>query len=386
MEKVANNFNFSTIENIMMIIGEDHSLNKLCTLKNELNKFFYKSKCREIIYTNNTDKLFFGMRVYPVICNNDVVDIITDENNKVFDGYYLELDSKLFDPLLNLNEQELTAILLHEVGHIAYDLGTIDEVRKQIDMYFVEINDTFDTNISNNYKSLLAYALKDSVIKVGSLFSKIGNDELIADSFVFAYGYGEHLQSAINKISKSLTFVGKNIDNRLITLAWVLRLKYDFKFKRLPAIKTLNKAKQLTSSKLEEREIAYVINTLNSMNGAYDINISESIIDNVKNRFNKKFNEFKTKGIRYIKNDIYELNLRIRCAETENDLLYVIRTLNSDIAILKDYLTEEGVSEEEREEIYKTLEEMYKLRNMAAKNKEIRSSSDSLIQIVYPEI
>ena len=383
IEKTYSNFNFSTIERIMGMMYEDHSNSSLNILKNELNKFFIKAKCREIIYTNNTDKMFFGMRVYVNIHDNEVMNIIGDNKSEIFSEYYVELDSKLFDPMLNLDEHELTAILLHEVGHIAYDTGTIDEVRKQLDMYMVKSGDSIDINAPKSYRELLAYALKDSVLKVGSLFSKMGNTEIIADSFVVSCGYGPALDSAIRKISSSSYYIYKDVDNRLIALSWVLRLRSEFNIRRLPAIKTLNTAKQLTGSKLEQRELTYAVSTLNNMHDPLSEGIN--LIDNVKNRFSKKFSDFKAKGIRSIKNDVYEMNLRVRCAESEEDLMYVIRTVNTDISILRDYLTE-NISDEEREEVNKALEELYAVRQNAAKNKEVRSRYDSLIQVVYPNL
>lgn len=382
IERVANNFDFSNIERIMGMMEADHSSTAMNKLKNELNRFFTKSKCKEIIYTMNTDKLFFGMRVYPLFSGNDVADFIEDDKAKIFDSYYLEFDSKLFDPMLGLDEHELTAILLHEIGHIVYDTSTIDEVKKQIDMYFVRTGDNINLMSSKSYRELLAYGMKDSVIKVGSLFSKLGNDEIITDAFVISCDYGPYLDSAIRKITRSSNYLNKSVDNRLIAMAWVLRMNSEFKLRRLPAIKTLNKAKQLTGSKLEQRELAYASNILNNM----DDFISEAnFIDSVKARFMKKFNDFKFKGIKAIKSDVYELNLRMRCAESEEDLLYVIRSLNTDIAILKDYLTED-ISDEEREETLKVLDELYDVRERAAKTKEVRSRSDSLIQVVYPNM
>ena len=203
--------------------------------------------------------------------------------------------------------------------------------------------------------------------------------EIIADSFVAACGYGPDLASAFRKISRSSIYLNKNVDNRLIAISWALRLKNEFNTSRLPAIKTLNKAKQLTSSKLEERELTYVSNSLNKMQDP----INESIIDDVKNRFSKKINDFKIKGIKAIKADAYEMNVRVRCATTQEDLLYIIRTLNTDIAILKDYLTED-ITKEEREDVMKTIQYMCEVRDIAAKQKVVQS--DSLIQVVYPEL
>ena len=113
--------------------------------------------------------------------------------------------------------------------------------------------------------------------------------------------------------------------------------------------------------------------------------VHEGAIDNIKSRFSKKFADFKAKGVRSIKNDVYELNLRLRCAESEMDLMYVIRTINSDVAILQDYLTEE-IPEDEREEIVATLQELYDIRQRAAKEKKVRDTSSSVINVVYPDM
>lgn len=377
MDKPVSNFNFQTMEYALYTIRENRTMTS--TLKTELNKFFPKVKCIDILYTENTDKLFFGMRVYPVINSEDIIDVLKDDKPLIINGYYVELDSKLFDPMLNLSERELTAMLLHEVGHIVYDTQTIDEVKKQVDMYLAASDDYLSDKYSKGYKEVLAYAMKDSIIKIGSIFSKVGNYEIIADTFVSACGYGPDLASAFRKISRSSIYLNKNVDNRLIAISWALRLKNEFNTSRLPAIKTLNKAKQLTSSKLEERELTYVSNSLNKMQDP----INESIIDDMKNRFSKKINDFKIKGIKAIKADAYEMNVRVRCATTQEDLLYIIRTLNTDIAILKDYLTED-ITKEEKEDVMKTLQYMYEVRDIAAKQKVVQS--DSLIQVVYPEL
>lgn len=381
MEKVASNFNFSKIETLMLTMDEDHSTSTLGLLKNELNRFFIKAKCRDIIYTVNTDKLFFGMRVYPLLDGSQILGLLGDNKSIPFNSYYLEFDSKLFDPLLHLDQKELTAILLHEIGHIVYDTSTIDEVKAQVDMYFADTNGFIDLKATKGYKELLAYAMKDSVVKIGSIFSKIGDTEIVADEFVVSCGYGPYLESAIKKIATSANYLNKSVDNRLIAMSWVLRLNTEFRLKRIPAIKTLNVAKSFTASELEKREITYAVNILNTT----DEIITEAIIDNVKSRFSKKFDDFKRKGIRAIKDDQYELNVRVRTAETREDLLYAIRTINTDIAILKDYATEE-ISNEERKEVYDTIAELTKIRNEASKNKNVRSTGDSLITVVYPEM
>ena len=381
MQSFKSNFDFSKIESILFMLDEDHSGAKLNLLKSEINKFFFKAQCREVLYTVNNDKLFFGMRVYPQIEGNDVVDIMSDDKPKTFSKYYIEFDSKLFDPMLGLDEKEITAIMLHEIGHIVYDTGSIDEVRKNIDMYFTNTGDYLSPNINNNYKEVIAYAMKDAVVKAGSLFCKFGNEENIADIFVASCGYGPYLESGFRKILRSTNYINKDVDNRFIVLSWALRLKRDLKLNRLPAIKTLNKAKQLTGSELEKREITNAVTKLSRMES-----VEEGAFENLKSRFSKKLNDFKIKGVKSIKNDVYELNLRLRTAEDPDDLMYIIRTVNTDVAILQDYLSEPEVDDIERQSIYDALEELYSIRQKAAKEKTVRDKYASLINITYPDI
>ena len=381
MQSFKSNFDFSKIESILFMLDEDHSGAKLNLLKSEINKFFFKAQCREVLYTVNNDKLFFGMRVYPQIEGNDVVDIMSDDKPKTFSKYYIEFDSKLFDPMLGLDKKEITAIMLHEIGHIVYDTGSIDEVRKNIDMYFTNTGDYLSPNINNNYKEVIAYAMKDAVVKAGSLFCKFGNEENIADIFVASCGYGPYLESGFRKILRSTNYINKDVDDRFIVLSWALRLKRDLKLNRLPAIKTLNKAKQLTGSELEKREITNAVTKLSRMES-----VEEGAFENLKSRFSKKLNDFKIKGVKSIKNDVYELNLRLRTAEDPDDLMYIIRTVNTDVAILQDYLSEPEVDDIERQSIYDALEELYSIRQKAAKEKTVRDKYASLINITYPDI
>lgn len=381
MERVASNFDFSILEKTLFTLDTDHSGTALNRIKTQLNTFFVKTRCKEVLYTQNTDKLFFGLRVYPILDGNKAIELLGDSDSNTFEGYYLEIDSKLLDPMLYLDGRELVALIIHEIGHIVYDTMTIQEVKNQIDMYFARSNEYVDINASKGYKELLAYAIKDAVMKVGSVFSKTGNTEMVADAFVVACGYGPELESALKKIVKSLSYMAQDVDDRFIALSWVLRLGREFSILRIPAIKTLNKAAQLTGSNLEKKELKYASRIMSTMNEP----INESALDNLKARFSKKFMEFKAKGVRAIKNDVYELNLRLRCADDQDELMSIIRTINSDIAILQDYLTED-IPDEERQDIIETLQELYDIRQKAAKDKTVKDRYSGYIQVIYPSI
>ena len=69
-------YDFSDFIEILASIGEyDGRSSDLNKLKNELNRFFKGQRCKEVIYTKNTDKVFFGMCVSPIFRDEDVVTI-----------------------------------------------------------------------------------------------------------------------------------------------------------------------------------------------------------------------------------------------------------------------------------------------------------------------
>ena len=86
----------------------------LNTLKNELNRFFKDSTCKEVMYTNNTDKMFFGMKTLAMIDADDIYDYLVDDEPKRITKYIIEIDSHLFNPVLDLNPKEL--IILQKIN------------------------------------------------------------------------------------------------------------------------------------------------------------------------------------------------------------------------------------------------------------------------------
>lgn len=357
MRKIASGFNYTVLEKSLYNLDAYHSSADLNRIKNELNKLFKEAKCLSVIYTENTDKMFFGMRVYIDIDGNSVIDYLGDSPSKPFAKYYLEIDSKLLDPMLNLTDRELMAILLHEIGHIVYDTGSVDAVRVAIDKYFAERDEHFDLNSSRTYRELLAFAIKDSVVKAGSLFAKIGNEEILADTFVVSCGYGQDLESAIRKISSSSIYLNDSIDNRFIVLSWVLKIKTDMNISRVPTLKALNTAKKLTASELERRELEKATRNLSTLKDPID----EGFTDDIKSRFSARVDKFKINGIRGISQDTFVDRVALKSTTDADDVMLIVKRCNTNIAILTDYLSED-LSPSNRAEAERVLKDLYALR------------------------
>lgn len=355
------NYDFSNLESAMSQLKTDKSSKVLNSIKNELNKFFKDSECIEVIYTKNTDKMFFGMCTMAVITPYTTTNILTDDNPIRIEKYYLEIDSKLFE--LSLSKEELTAIVLHEVGHLVNDSSPIAEVRKAIDQYLAKNKDILALKDSVHYKEILAYAIKDTLRKFTSIFNR--SDEVMADEFVFMCGYGEPLESAFNKILASTSTINKGVSNKLIVLDWTLRLYKNMKLSRLRAISTLNKTKRFTASVLEKREMEVVIQSLNKID---DIALQEAemILETVSKK-NSLFGRIRLNGLRSIEEDVFEYSMRIRNVEEEDDAILIMRQINIRMSILDDYIRNAEEDDDDISRWQKTLDKYDKLRDELSK-------------------
>lgn len=381
MERVEVGFDFSILEKTLFGLDVDHANTALSRIKDELNKFFIKSHCKDVLYTNNIDNLFFGIRVYPTIDGSKAIELLGDNEPQIFDSYSVEIDSKLLDPITDLTGKELTALLIYNIYYTVYNINIIDQVKYTIDAYFASSGEYIALSSSKGFQELLAYAIKDTFMKAGSLFTKRNGDAIIRDPFISDQGYTSDMDTALHKIVTSISYMGKEIDDRFIILSWVLRVGREFEYMQVPAYKTLIKAAQLTGSRLEKRELEYAARMINSMTEP----VHEGFLDGIKERFSNSIMKWKRNGIRGVKSDVYELQLRLRTAEDVEELMSIIRAINSKITILQDYLTED-ISDIEREDVIEVLQTLYAMRQEASANKAVKSRYSGYIQVTYPDI
>lgn len=377
MERIR--YDFSEFKKIIFALKSDTSPMRLRQLQYELNKFFKDSKCRDVIYTNNTDKIFFGTCVMPLLDGDDAVAILQDDKPKRFDSYYLELDSKLFNPILGLTTDEILATILHEVGHVVNGPEPVEKVRNAIDFYLAKNNESLVITDSIHYKEILAYGIKMSIKKLTSVFSK-ENEEIIADEFVVICGFGPELESAYRKIVKSSGKINRSVTNKLAVLQWTLHLYKNLRIERIGALKILNRGKTLTASKLEMREMENVIRRINKID---DDALIESAILEFKS-VNELVRGMKVSGMRGFEDDLYEYNMRIRNIDDEDTALLLLRQINLRISIIEDYIATEKLSEKEIER-WSSLRNKYAIVREELSKKKVYSKKFYGLWIEYPE-
>lgn len=375
--------NYSTktdgLRNTMRDIKANPTRSNMADLRDQLNKVYSDSKCHGVIYTDNTDKLFFGMCVLPVVNDKDAVTIMQSDDPLRIKDYYVEMDSKLFSPLLNLNSDELTAILLHEVGHLVNDASPVDTLRKQIDIYLARNGDTISITDSIHYRNLLAFGFSDALRKLNSIF--FSDEEIKADAYVVKCGYGDALESAMEKIQRSSWNINTDVNNKLVLLCWCLRLYKNVKLKRIPALRSIRKAKALTPSQLEEKQLERLDDSLRRID---DSALMESVLLEFT-KPNEKFREFKIKGLKGFESDYYEYNMIKRNITDQDEALYLMRQINTRISVIENYIETEQMSDSERTRWDRLYDKYITLRDELS-SKLVYKDRFIGLQVNYPNI
>ena len=225
-------------------------------LKFALNKLF-QSQCSSVVYTENIDKLFFGLYIMPRIDPNETIQAITSTKKLIVKAYDIEIDSKLFSPSIGLTNREITALIIHDIGAMVLDSSPAQEVIKAIDRYLVDNHQVLKLSDSIHYRQILNLGFRDAIRKCTSIF-QLGSynveKDIFAD-FIDWTNYKESVLSGLNKIESTGNNINKNLDNKFIVLSWLMRVYNDVVGYRLSVIRLCERMKELSPSKIERKEL-----------------------------------------------------------------------------------------------------------------------------------
>ena len=323
-------------------VNSANNVKILNTIKRFLNREFGSiSECEEIRIINNTSEKLFGMTVSPTMKNiNNIVKDITSGrvNDKNFrprvTKYIIEMDSKLGLLSLNLSSEEITAILMHEIGHIILNSKFVENMN----MIYMEEYTKSGAIIPNQNTALTdlpAMLFVYNYITKHQLINEIKNLALErdADKFVIDLGLGKDLFSALGKfahyysISSNVITQNSNKIKSLDAEDAAMFIEYSKSFKNRQAfIKDIigKEAKTLNSVFFKDF-LNYIIDKFVSAKTFF-----------MKNREKKNLSEnliTRLLGITpsVTKKDIDEITIEIEMAETYEDKMYLMRKIHSKI-------------------------------------------------------
>ena len=331
------------IESAISAIKAAPTQNNIMELQNELNRFFNEATCKGIIYTNNQDKLFFGIYVMPQIKADDIITAITTDAKFIVQEYYIELDSKLFGEYLGLTEREITCALMHDIFCLIGNSSPIETVKQEIDRYLAEQHDVIKISDSVHYREILSYGFRDAMRKSTTLFEK---DEYMPDStlddFIDWIPYTDIMKSTLDKVSRMGYNYNKEVDNKFIVLSWVLRVYKDVLHNRIPAMMTLERCKELSPSQIEKKELDNMYRRLTRID---DDSLLESDTSMILKNIRSNLNQYKN-GVLYgslleaVSNDVVDI-MMAKEANADDDpecLPDLVHKMNCKMALVKDYV------------------------------------------------
>lgn len=363
MDKAKTNYDFNDLLTIIDSLKQDADPDVLRNFAYELNMFFRDVKCEGVLYTNNIDLDFFGVYVQPVLKEKDVYPLLISDYTTTIEKYYVELDSKLFNPLLGLTNREILAIILHDIGSMINSSGPIDRAVKEIDLYLDTTNDVLRTTDNINYVAILTFGLKDLLHKLTSIFTADLTSNVAIDDFIMSCGFINELNSAISKLKKFgyLNMFSEGGSPSAI-IAWTIRIYNDIKGQRIRTIRLLRKAASYTPVRLVKREMNHMITALSRID---DSSILESVFDDVKMKYQSMTKKFTMSSIKDIEEDYYDYAVTLQNVNDEDDALLLLHRISSRMSVIDGILNDDNpqISDRERKAFTDLYERYNKLRN-----------------------
>ncbi len=313
----------------------------------------------DIHIVENTSNEFFGMTVYPAsnMIDTFVYSIINRKDNyymefwKDIKYWTIEIDSLLlYDTRLNANPQEITAVLLHEIGHTIYSNEIPQRLNRVFNYEFLKLNYRLRKLVLwNKAVDLLGLNVLNAC-GIKNYRSKMLKKEKYADDLAVKYGYGTNLADFLDKLivvsgNSLIDRTEKELDNEVKTLVmWTVDNITELEIRKTKLRKSL-KIEALSNSSTVIRD--YIKKIQKSFFGAVEAGeptpVTESYVveQMVINQYRKILNEgfmdlfTKTGKLKKInQTDIDIIRVEIGRIQNEDDKIYVLNLIYNEMELI----------------------------------------------------
>ena len=315
-------------------------------------------------------KSFFGMCIYPSTGEIEMLTkaMMSAPNSKVKYGdleklhrefmmkatMVVEIDSVLlYDSNLNASAGEVTAILLHEIGHIVASNSVINRMRRAKEYMMTK----FDSNVRRLIGQM---PMIDNLFGLVSLqiFSNQLNIQLLkekqADELALKEGYGEDLFSILGKliangkgdhIKRSNKEIDKDIE---VTIDWLVVNIKELQYRKNRLNQSLKLLKLTTPSKYLSNAISHIHDRLfkHDEDRVVATLVNEAfILSNIKNKkFKAPSGAMDSSGRvkRLVSRDLDIYRAELERVNTVDDKIFLLERLHDllDIAEYAKYMLE----------------------------------------------
>lgn len=310
---------------------------QLKTIERFLNREYGSiSTCMGVTIADNDTNQLYGMQVFPT--NKGMSNLLSSMQmdsekpmSSMITEYTIEIDSKIGSLALGLRDDEITAILIHEIGHIVLDSRLVSDIQLAYLEARGDVANYAESAKTQSVETLYVLAQLQKAQLVNSV--KAMQVEMDADKFVVQSGYGVPLQSALTKFSRYFT--------RDITRVFVKR-KEVFKEMALEAkmfaeyAKSFDNRKQFIQDTIKAERKTTIFqgfkDKLDVLSRRMDVNprgvaVKESLIGNLlglKPNVGGKL--------------IDTIKIEVEMVDDYDDKLYLIRKIHKNIKKIDDYV------------------------------------------------
>lgn len=367
-----------SVVNLKAKPGNKIELNKI---KDCLNKIFPDSKCVDVIYTVNTDKMFFGIVTLPILSPNEILNIMTSDEDSKITTYKVELDSKLFCETMDLTLDEITALIVHEVARLVSDYYPINNARYLIDKTVLDYGITLKMSEYVPYIEIIGYGIKEAARRSVSIFE---NNYLVPYYLDETYELTDSLRRAITKLENKGNLWDTEIDNKSIIIKWVVRLYTDILKYRIMSLHTLEKGIELTGSILVVNEMKNIVKKLHRIDDYSLMQEASNIINffnSTKNATLNALDRFKANGIKNYYDDFYEIQFEYNNMDNDRGTaIALLHRINSRMSVIDDYISTERVDPQTKKRLIELYYKYDELRKNIATTK-LRPPQTLLINV-----
>lgn len=217
MKVSLNKKNFDAIESAFFILqGDSQNKEAIQLIKESLEKSFDSEFDINVIPVNGIEdnrKNMFVMSVYPEmpVVDKIISAVMSDKGTDAIKGLWeknkkwtIEIDARILDKnVIVCSKEELTAMLLHEVGHVASSTSIPNRV--SLILRYEIMKSSFKSRMmlkDNVFRTIMSLPILDACISDNKRNISSIKEEIKADKFVKKMGYEKELYSILTKLIK----------------------------------------------------------------------------------------------------------------------------------------------------------------------------------------
>lgn len=367
MEITLKKDRFEAIDHCFAQLKESkkHETSNMKEMEKLLQETFHKHITVQIIKPKSNKDRFFVMSIFPSESTLDaIVQCIVEEKpdemiRKVWNetnDWTIEIDNRLFNKdYIRLDSKEMTALLLHELGHMVYSNSIPQRISKVMRLEYARANVGIKSALKNSiFSKVLSLPILNACTYDNYKTKDDIRKELKADVFVVKMGYGKYLESALEKfIAANNIDTSNHIDKtpqdvysdmKGVTL-FSIGIVENFKDRKsaLAKKKILDLGTKVPSAYISE-QLEKIGSALTKSNGPMTDeekmkHLEESVNDICDGAYTREFFDILTKHLKRIDpRDLDYIDIQCQNIKSNNDRMILVNYIYTKLDLVEYYI------------------------------------------------